>query len=151
MPDPLPVERTYSTQFAECVQKYTNDIYALSSLLLEQSSEAEKATLRTFAELYKIYRRQDDFDLQLFSVQAYRSCIRQCADSFARHSLLSAKTLPWEELLVKAMWYGLRLSLPQISMILQKNVPILKAQLRHVREQMTAEVDLPSSANLSIV
>lgn len=41
----------------------------------------------------------------------------------------------------KVLWYGLKLSLAQISIILQKSVPELKSQLRHVREQMVAEVD----------
>lgn len=150
MPDPLPPESTYSTKFAECVQKYTNEVYVLSSMLLEQSNEADKITIRTFTELHKIYR-QDDFDPQLFSIHAYRTCIHQCADSFARRSLLSAKALPWEEQLVKVMWYGLKLPLSQISIILQKSVPALKAQLRAVREQMTTQTDILTSANLSII
>lgn len=150
MPDPLPAESTRSIIFAECVQKYTNDIYTLSSMLLQQSAEAEKVTIRTFKELHKIFR-QKSFDRQLFSIEAYRSCIRQCADYYARRSLLSAKALPWEEQLVKVMWYGLKLSLPQISIILQKSVPVLKGQLRHVREQMTAQEELLPSGNLSVV
>ncbi|WP_340006483.1 hypothetical protein MHH52_02670 [Paenibacillus sp. FSL K6-0276] len=150
MPDPLPTESTYRIIFAECVQKYTNEIYTLSSLLLQQTAEAEKITIRTFKELHKIYR-QKNFDRQLFPIEAYRSCIRQCADYYSRRSLLSAKALPWEEQLVKVMWYGLKLSLPQISIILQKNVPTLKAQLRHVREQMTAQEDLMPTGNLSVV
>lgn len=150
MPDPLPAKSIYSTKFVECIQKYTNEVFILSSMLLQQSSEAEKVTIRTFTELHKIYH-QDDFDPRLFSIDAYRSCIRQCYASFARRSLLSSKALPWEEELIKAMWYGLKLSLPQISIILQTNVPVLKAQLRHVREQMTAEVDILPSASLSVV
>lgn len=150
MPDPLPAELPRRTIFAECVQKYTNDIYTLSSLLLQQSAEAEKITIRTFKELHKIFR-QKSFDSELFSIEAYRLCIRQCADCYARWSLLSGQALPWEEQLIKAMWYGLKLSLPQISIILQKNVPTLKAQLRHVREQMTAQEDLMLSNNLSAV
>lgn len=150
MPDPLPAESRRSTIFAECVQKCTNEIYTLSSMLLQQSAEAEKVTIRTFKELHKIFR-QKSFESQLFSIEAYRSCIRQCADYYARRSLLSAKALPWEEQLVKVMWYGLKLSLPQISIILQKSVPVLKAQLRHVREQMTAQEDLLPSGNLSVV
>lgn len=150
MPDPLPAGSPRRTIFAECVQKNTNDIYALSSMLLQQSAEAEKVTIRTFKELHKIFL-QKSFDSQLFSIEAYRSCIRQCADYYARRSLLSAKALPWEEQLVKVMWYGLKLSLPQISIILQKSVPVLKDQLRHVREQMTAQEDLLPSGNLSVV
>lgn len=150
MPDPLPAESTRRTIFTECVQKNTNDIYALSSMLLQQSAEAEKVTIRTFKELHKIFR-QKSFDSQLFSIEAYRSCIRQCADYYARRSLLSAKALPWEEQLVKVMWYGLKLSLPQISMILQKSVPVLKDQLRHAREEMTAQEALLPSGNLSVV
>lgn len=150
MPDPLPAESTYSPIFAEHVKKYANEIYALSSMLVEPSTEAEMITINTFTELHKIYRN-NDFDPQLFSIEAYRSCIRQCADYYARRSFLSAKALPWEEQLVKAMWYGLKLSLPQISMILQKSVPTLKMQLRHMREQMTTQVDLLPRANLSIV
>ncbi|MFD5022208.1 hypothetical protein ACFWMP_25235 [Paenibacillus sp. NPDC058367] len=119
-------------------------------MLLQQSVEAEKVTIRTFKELHKIFR-QKSFDSQLFSIEAYRSCIRQCADYYARRSLLSAKTLPWEEQLIKTMWYGLKLSLPQISIILQKSVPVLKAQLRRVREQLTAQEDLLPSGNLSVV
>ena len=150
MPDPLPAGSPRRTLFAECVQKYTNDIYTLSSMLLQQSTEAEKVTIRTFKELHKIFR-QKSFDSQLFSIEAYRSCIRQCADYYARRSLLSAKPLPWEEQLIKTMWYGLKLSLPQISIILQKSVPVLKAQLRHVREQLTAQEDLLPCGNLSVV
>lgn len=150
MPDPLPSESTYSTKFAEYVQMYSSNIYTLSFMLLQQSSEAEKVTVRTFKELHKKYR-QDNLNSEVFSIDAYRSCIRLCADSFACRSLLSSKILPWEELLIKAMWYGLKLPLSQISLILQTNVPVLKAQLRHVREKMTAEVDLLPSVNLSIV
>lgn len=58
MPDPLPAELPRRTIFAECVQKYTNDIYTLSSLLLQQSAEAEKITIRTFKELHKIFRQK---------------------------------------------------------------------------------------------
>lgn len=58
MPDPLPAESSRSTIFAECVQKYTNEIYALSSMLLQQSAEAEKVTIRTFKELHKQFRQK---------------------------------------------------------------------------------------------
>lgn len=150
MPDPLPAQSPRRTIFAECVQKCTNDIYTLSSMLLQQSAEAEKVTIRTFKELHKIFR-QKSFDSQLFTIEAYRSCIRQCADYYACRSLLSAKALPWEEQLIKTMWYGLKLSLPQISIILQKSVPVLKAQLRRLREQLTAQEDLLPSGNLSVV
>jgi hypothetical protein len=149
MPDPLPAE-SHRTIFAECVQKYTHEIYKLSSLLLQQSAEAEKVTIRTFKELHKTFR-QKSFDRQLFSIEAYRSCIRHCADYYARRSLLSPKALPWEEQLVKVLWYGLQLSLHEISSILQKSVPALKDQLRRVREQMTAQVDFLPSGNLSVV
>jgi hypothetical protein len=149
MPDPLPAE-SRRTIFAEYVQKYTNEIYKLSSLLLQQSAEAEKITIRTFKELHKTFR-QKSFDRQLFSIEAYRSCIRHCADHYAHRSLLSPKALPWEEQLVKVMWYGLKLSLHEISNILQKSVPVLKDQLRRVREQMTVPVDLLLSGNLSVV
>ncbi|MNO64055.1 RNA polymerase sigma factor SigW [compost metagenome] len=150
MPDPLPAESSRRVIFAEYVQKYTHDIYTLSSMLLQQSAEAEKVTIRTFKELHKIYR-QKSFDRQLFSTEAYRLCIRQCADYYTRRSLLSPKALPWEEQLVKVMWYGLKLSLHEISNILQKSVPVLKDQLRRVREQMTAPLDLLPSGNLSVV
>ncbi|HEY4430544.1 MAG TPA: hypothetical protein VGN87_05840 [Paenibacillus sp.] len=150
MPDPLPAESSRKTIFTDCVQKYTHEIYTLSSLLLQQSAEAEKVTIRTFKELHKLFR-QKSFDRQLFSIEAYRSCIRQCADHYARRSLLSPKTLPWEEQLVKVMWYGLKLSLHEISNILQKSVPVLKDQLRRVREQMNVPVDLLPSGNLSVV
>lgn len=152
MPDPLPSTAglSYNSKFADCVQKYTNNIYALSSLLLEQSAEAEKITFRTFAELHKIYL-QDDFNAEAFSIDAYRFCIRQCSYRIAHRNLLSAKALPWEEQLVKVMWYGLKLPLPTISIILQRSIPVLKTQLRHVREQMTAEVEILPSANLSVV
>lgn len=58
MPDPLPAESSRRTIFAECVQKCTNDIYMLSSMLLQQSAEAEKVTIRTFKELHKIFRQK---------------------------------------------------------------------------------------------
>lgn len=150
LPTPLPDGLSYSPKFADCVRKYTNDIYALSFLLLEHSAEAEKVTFRTFVDLHKIYK-QDNFNAEFFSLDAYRSCIQQCSDRILRRNLLSAKSLPWEEQLVKVMWYGMKLPLPTISIILQRSVPVLKMQLRHVREQMTATVDILPSANLSIV
>lgn len=101
MPDPLPTESSSCIQFTECVQRYTNEIYALSSMLLQQTAEAEKITISTFHELHNVHSPHNCDPLR-FSIEAYRTCIEQCADSYAHRSILSAKeALPWEEQLIK--------------------------------------------------
>ncbi|MNN57190.1 hypothetical protein D3C81_1721640 [compost metagenome] len=63
----------------------------------------------------------------------------------------TSKELSWDDQLVKALWYGLLLPLPEIGKILGKSLPALKAQLRHVREHAAGQKPLRSQANLSIV
>lgn len=150
MPDPLPKEVTYSANFTEYVQKYSGTVLTLSSLLLEASTDAEQITISTFAELYKPYRRAE-LNPQLFPILAYRSCIRQCAELTAVRVSRSTKDLTWDEQIVKSLWYGMKLTLPEISTILQKSVPVVKAQLRHVREEMAAQGNTLPNANLSAV
>ncbi|MRN55488.1 hypothetical protein [Paenibacillus monticola] len=150
MPDPLPTEAAYSATFTEYVQKYSGAILTLSSLLLEESTEAEQITVSTFTELYKPNRRAE-LNPQLFPILAYRSCIHHCAGLTAGRVSRSAKDFTWDEQIVKSLWYGMKLSLPEISTILQKSVPVLKAQLRHVREEMAAQGNTLPNANLSAV
>ncbi|OKP99954.1 hypothetical protein [Paenibacillus sp. P46E] len=146
MPDPVSLQPASEARFAEYVQKYSRNVCALSSLLLGQGTGAEEATIKTFAVLYEPFLKKS-FDPQAFSLEAYRACIQQCSRLAQAQNPGYANVLSWEHQLVQALRYGMVLPLPEISAILQRSVPDLKAQLRQVREQMaTQAVLLPKSS-----
>ncbi|MBY9078635.1 sigma-70 family RNA polymerase sigma factor [Paenibacillus sp. HN-1] len=138
MPDPLPHRPPSSAGYAKYVQKYSGSVYALSKLLLGQGTEAEEATVKTFAALHESYL-QHRLDPLAFPLDAYRECIQQCVRLIQAHKPGCANMPTWENRLVLALRYGLQLPLPEISAILQQSVPTLKAQLRQIREQMAAQ------------
>ncbi|AIQ66745.1 hypothetical protein [Paenibacillus graminis] len=149
MPDPLSRTSASTAGFAEYIEKYSGNIYMLSRLLLGQGAEAEEAAVKSFTELYEPYLRTG-CDAQSFSLQAYRECIRCCSRiAQGRKSRISA-CLSWEDQLVHALRYGLRLSLTDISLILRMNLPELKAQIRQMREQLAAHEAETPTASLSV-
>ncbi|WP_379158453.1 hypothetical protein [Paenibacillus sp. sgz5001063] len=137
-----------ASEFAEYVEKYSENILTLCSLLLGQGSEAETAAVKSFTELYVPYLRKGCCP-QSFSILAYRACIRHCSRIAQDRKACLAACLPWEDQVVHALRYGMRLPLTEISEILMKSLPELKAQLRQMRELLAAhEATLPTS-NLS--
>lgn len=150
MPDPLSLQTAAAAGFEEYVREYSGGIYALSTILLGKGSEAENLTAVTFKKLYEPYRKGKLSSADL-SVEAYRVCIQLCAKSAKSRNLRTSKELSWDDQLVKALWYGMQLPLPEIGKILGKSTPVLKAQLRHVREHTAAQKPVRPKANLSIV
>lgn len=150
MPDPLSLQPDPGAGFEQCVREYSGGIYALSSILLGKGNEAGKVTAVTFKKLYEPYRK-GKLKSADFAVEAYRECILQCAKSAKTRNLRSPKELSWDDQLVKALWYGLLLPLPDIGRILGKSIPVLKAQLQHVREHTAAQKPVQPKANLSVV
>ncbi|MHA6534465.1 hypothetical protein [Paenibacillus sp. BAC0078] len=148
MPDPLSHQPAVAAGYTKYVQKYSRSVYALSSLLLGQGTEAEEAVVKTFAALYESYL-QKRLDPLAFSHDAYRECIQQCSRLAQTHKPCYANMLSWENRLVQALRYGLKLPLPEISAILQRSVPALKVQLRQVREQMAAQENLLPKSSLT--
>jgi hypothetical protein len=136
MPDPLSSEAAAAAGFAGYIEQYSGTVYALSCLLLEKGARANQAAIATFAALYEPWVKgniQSDF-----SLAAYRECIRQCSLVAQDRGRCSSTLLTWEDQIASALWYGIQLPLPEISLILQRGVPELKAQLRGIREQMAA-------------
>ncbi|OKP88006.1 hypothetical protein A3844_09360 [Paenibacillus helianthi] len=135
-----------ASEFAEYVEKYSGNIFTLCRLLLGQGSEAEEAAVKSFTELYIPYLRKG-CDPQSFSLLAYRECIRHCFRIAQGRKASSTACLSWEDQLVHALRYGLRLPLAEISPILMKSMPELKAQLRQMRELLAGhEAALPKSS-----
>ncbi|MNC50725.1 hypothetical protein D3C76_367070 [compost metagenome] len=147
---PAPKSRTAASLagFAEYVQKYSRNIYTLCRLLLGQGSEAEEAAVKSFTALYEPYLRTGS-DSQSFPLQAYRECIRHCTLIAQSRNVRSAACLSWDDQLVHALRYGLRLPLAEICPILQKGMPELKAQLRRMREQLATHAAALHDSNLS--
>ncbi|WP_019913806.1 hypothetical protein [Paenibacillus sp. HW567] len=148
MPDPLSHQPASAAGYVKYVQKYSGSVHTLSSLLLGQGTEAEEATARTFAVLYEPYL-QKRLDPLALSRNAYRECIQQCSRLTQTYKPIYANMLSWENRIVQALRYGLQLPLPEISAILQRSVPDLKAQLRQVREQMAAQKNLLPKSSLT--
>lgn len=148
MPDPLSHQSPSSAGYAQYVQKYSGSVCALSRLLLGQETGAEEAAVKTFAALYEPYL-QKRLDPLAFSLDAYRECIQQCSRLTQARKPCSANMLTWESRLVLALRYGLQLPLSEISAILQRSVPDLKAQLRQVREQMAGQESLLPKSSLT--
>lgn len=136
MPDPLSTKAAAAAGFTGYIEQYSGTVYALSCLLLEKGTRADQATTATFAALFEPWLKgsiQSDF-----SLAAYRECIRQCSLVAQDRGRCSSALLTWEDQIASALWYGIQLPLPEISLILQRNVPELKAQLREIREHMAA-------------
>lgn len=148
MPDPLSHQPASAAGFAKYVQKHSGSVYALSRLLLGQGAAAEEAVVKTFAALYEPYL-QKRLDPLAFSLAAYRECIRHCSGMTQANPSCPTNALSWDNRLVQALRYGLKLPLPEISSILQRNIPALKAQLRQVREQMAAQESLLPKSSLT--
>ncbi|QQZ63096.1 hypothetical protein JI735_11735 [Paenibacillus sonchi] len=148
MPDPLSRTSASTAGFAEYIEKYSGNIYTLSRLLLGQGAEAEEAAVKSFTELYEPYLRTG-CDAQSFSLQCYRECIRHCSLIAQGCKPRISACLSWEDQLVHALRYGLRLSLADIGLILEKNLPELKAQIRQMREQLAAHEAAMPTASLS--
>ena len=126
-------DQPYALMFAEWVKEHCSSIHSLSTLLMESSEEAENLTIQTFTELYT-YGQQNEWQ----PILAYQCCIRRWLASLHPSQQFKKKLSP-EDTLLCALWYGLKLPLPEISTILEKDVPVLKAQLRAIREQMSGE------------
>ncbi|CAH1214247.1 hypothetical protein PAECIP111892_03994 [Paenibacillus auburnensis] len=150
MPDLLSPQPAAAAGFEQYIREYSGGVLALSSILLGKGSEAERVTAGTFNKLYVLYCK-GKLKAADFSVEAYRECILQCTKSAKSRNLRTSKELSWDDQLVKALWYGLLLPLPEIGTILGKSLPALKAQLRRVREHTAGLKPLRSQANLSIV
>ncbi|WP_054943089.1 hypothetical protein [Paenibacillus ihuae] len=150
MPDLLSPQPAAAAGFEPYIREYSGGVLALSSILLGKGSEAERVTAVTFNKLYEPYCK-GKLKAADFPVEAYRECILQCTKSAKSRTLRNSKELSWDDQLVKALWYGLLLPLPEIGTILGKSLPALKAQLRQVREHTAGQKPLRSQANLSIV
>lgn len=138
MPDPLPPKAAAAADFTCYVQLYSGPLYALSCLLLGKGVRADRAVTATFAALYEPWLKESG-RTEDFSTTAYIECIRQCSLFAQDHSRSVSARLSWEDQITSVLWYGIQLPLPEISRILQRSVPELKAQLRGIREQMAAE------------
>ncbi|WP_194434119.1 hypothetical protein [Paenibacillus segetis] len=115
---------------------YADSLYALSYLLLEDNTAAEQVTTNTFLELCEPFA-QDNWDPKTFSLHAYQSCIRQCTERVVDvdRQLLSPDTPTLDEKALEFLWYGLKLPLIEISVILSNSIPTLKEQLIMIRER----------------
>ena len=137
MPDPLSPKAAPAAGFTSYVEQYSGTVYALSSLLLGKGAGADYAATATFAALYEPCLKGRILAKDFFTT-ACMECIRQCSLLAPDQREYASVQLSWEDRIVAALRYGLKLPLPEISLILQTNVPVLKAQLRGIREQMTA-------------
>ncbi|AIQ27310.1 hypothetical protein P40081_03180 [Paenibacillus sp. FSL P4-0081] len=137
MPDPLSSNAVPAAGFTSYIEQYSGTIYALSCLLLEKGARADQAAIATFAALYEPWLK-GSIQADAYSLAAYRECIRQCSLVAQDRGRCSSALLTWEDQIASALWYGIQLPLPEISLILQRSVPELKAQLRGIREQMAA-------------
>ena len=123
--------------FTDYVQQHSGPVYALSCLLLEKGARAEQSAAATFAALYAEWAK-GRLPAGAGAADAYRECIRQCALLAPDRSRCTCALLSWEDVTVSALWYGLQLSLSDISEILQRSIPELKVRLRGIREQMAS-------------
>ncbi len=142
MQDPLPAICPVSSKFQDYVSQLSSRIYSLSTLLLEHTAQAEHITIATFKELYELNSRKPITDQTVFFTAAFQSCIRLCAEQ--KSHLISGSSREGklqEDQAIKALWYGLRLPMPEISLILEISVPELKSRLRGLREQMAGLKD----------
>lgn len=137
MPDPLSSKAAAAAGFTSFIEQYSGTIYTLTCLLLEKGTRADQAATATFAALYEPWLK-GGIQSDAFSLAAYRECIRQCSLVAQDCGRCSSALLTWEDQIASALWYGIQLPLPEISLILQRSVPELKAQLRVIREQMAA-------------
>ena len=137
MPDPLSSKAAAAAGFTGYIEQYSGTVYALSCLLLEKGTRADQAAIATFAALYEPWLK-GSIPTDTFYLAAYRECIRQCSLFAQDRGRCSSALLTWEDQIASALWYGIQLPLPEISLILQRSVPELKAQLREIREHMAA-------------
>ncbi|MEK4518731.1 hypothetical protein NSS64_25940 [Paenibacillus sp. FSL H8-0122] len=137
MPDPLSPKLTAAAGYNPYTQQYSGPVYALSCLLLEQGARAEQAAIATFVALHPLWLK-GSLSGDGAAAAAYRECIRQCAVLARDRSRCASPLLNWDDHVASALWYGIQLPLPDISQILERSIPELKAQLRGIREQMAA-------------
>lgn len=146
MPDPLSPKPASAAEFEACVKKYSGEILKLSILLLGPESKAEEIAVQSFIELHDFFL-QDNLQAQALFLQAYRECIKQCARTAKERKFYSSRPLPWEERILQALRYGMRLGVPEISSILGKSIPAVKTQLRELREQHMASPEAKIPGN----
>lgn len=148
MPVPLSTRPVLAAEFEACVQKHSGDILAFSSLLLGPGATAEDVAVQSFTALHNsLMQGKLKLHSQALLLESYQECIKQCSRAIKDRKFCSSRTLSWEDRIVQALRYGLLLPLADISTILGKSVPAVKAQLRQMRERQSAtpEVRVPSA------
>lgn len=126
-------------KYAHYVKLYADSLYSLSYLLLKQSEAAEQVTTHTFLELYEPFSKEN-WNPSTLSLHAYQSCIRQCTERVAGGHVQSVDTTTLDEKALEFLWYGLKLPLTEITVILHTSIPSLKEQLIFIRERARSKV-----------